>query len=387
MAVHRTGVVQVGRGEDEGELLRIERRAPVAVAPALRTWHAALVEAELGREPGVTRRKAALRVLHFVGFLGLGEKSAQRAVEFRLWVVLAVGHVVKVPAVDQAVHARRDQVGNVVHELAPFGALRKVRLASAPDQLERIACVSTLRRRGKKDEKEKKTLWPAPQGPMLRMQLGLALERDRVAREFRVTHQDFAQRCDDLLCLGVVPREDALHVVARDAVERRAVRRLDAEQMRERVERFAAADRHVAGQGFLVAVDEHRGLPGRAHRAVLRAARRAARDTEGLVAEGAVRRRAENLRRQAGLAIEHLGAPTARTDVVLLRDGDRREQRGDSSDCYELLHFLSLPLFWRSGGRNGKSFLAARATAVKARTISWCLSAVFVLRPRYFGFL
>jgi hypothetical protein len=37
--------------------------------------------------------------------------------------------------------------------------------------------------------------------------------------------------------------------------------------------------------------------------------------------------------------------------------------------------------------RNEKSFLAARATAVKARTISWCLSGLFVLRARYFSFV
>src|SRR5258706_2753218 len=161
-------------------------------------------------------------------------------------------------------------------------------------------------------------------------------ERRRVARELRVTGENGLQVRRDLLRVDAAAREDARHVVLRDATEGDAVLALDAEQVRQRLERFTAADRHVARQRFLVAVDEQRRLPARRHLAVLRAAGRAARDTERLVAERAVGRYREDLRSQAGLAVEHLRAPAAGTDVV--RHGGRRSERQHRSHYENLLH-------------------------------------------------
>jgi hypothetical protein len=71
------------------------------------------------------------------------------------------------------VHARRDQVWDVVQELAPLGALGELQGAGALNQL-----VGVARGRGgkprEKQQQEKKTLWPAPQGFALRVQLAVA---------------------------------------------------------------------------------------------------------------------------------------------------------------------------------------------------------------------
>jgi len=62
-----------------------------------------------------------------------------------------------------------------VQQLAPFGALGELQGAGALDQLVGVAAVGG---RGdkprKKQQQEKKTLWPAPQGFALRVQLAVA---------------------------------------------------------------------------------------------------------------------------------------------------------------------------------------------------------------------
>jgi hypothetical protein len=103
------------------------------------------------------------------------EKAAQRGLELGARVVLAVGRVEKLAAVDQAVQARCDQVGDVVQELAPLGALGELQGAGALDQLIGVGTVGG--RGGKpreKQQQEKKTLWPEPQGFALRVQLAEA---------------------------------------------------------------------------------------------------------------------------------------------------------------------------------------------------------------------
>src|SRR5262245_9918686 len=104
-----------------------------------------------------------------VGFRRLGEKSAQRGLELGLRVVLAVARVVEVAAVDQAVNARRDQVGNVMQQLAPLGTLGELERARALGELVGIAGGERPRRG--EEQQEKKTPWPAPRGSTLRMQL------------------------------------------------------------------------------------------------------------------------------------------------------------------------------------------------------------------------
>src|SRR5688572_17564450 len=168
---------------------------------------------------------------------------------------------------------------------------------------------------------------------------GVCLERCRVAGELRVCVQHVAQNRQDIFRGGAAAREDALHVVAGRTVERGLVCGLDAQQMRERVERLTAADRHVARQALLVAVDEHRGLPGRAHGAVLRATRGAEADAESLIEESAVRNTRERLRDDSGLTVENLGAPAAATNVVdLCESRCGHQQDCGSGDSCELFH-------------------------------------------------
>jgi hypothetical protein len=62
-----------------------------------------------------------------------------------------------------------------VQELAPLGALGELEGAGALDQLVGVAAVGS--RGGKareKQQQEKKTLWPEPQGFALRVQLAVA---------------------------------------------------------------------------------------------------------------------------------------------------------------------------------------------------------------------
>jgi len=62
-----------------------------------------------------------------------------------------------------------------VQELAPFGPLGELQAAGALDQLVGVGAVGG---RGgnprEKQQQEKKTLWPAPQGFALRVQLAVA---------------------------------------------------------------------------------------------------------------------------------------------------------------------------------------------------------------------
>jgi hypothetical protein len=83
-------------------------------------------------------------VLDFIAFFRCREKSAQRGFEFRPRIALAVGRVIERAAVDQAVEARRDQVGYIVDELAPFRALGEPGFARARDQLARITAVGRV---------------------------------------------------------------------------------------------------------------------------------------------------------------------------------------------------------------------------------------------------
>jgi hypothetical protein len=96
----------------------------------------------------------------------------QRRVELGARIVLAAGRVEELAAVDQAVNAGRDQVGDVVDELAPFGALGEPQGARALDQLAGIVRCGCPRREG--GEQEKKAPWPAPRGLVLRVQWILA---------------------------------------------------------------------------------------------------------------------------------------------------------------------------------------------------------------------
>jgi hypothetical protein len=59
-----------------------------------------------------------------------------------------------------------------MHQLAPLGALGEPQAARALDQLVRVAAIGG-RRAADQEQKEKKTLWPAPQGFALRLQLWL----------------------------------------------------------------------------------------------------------------------------------------------------------------------------------------------------------------------
>jgi hypothetical protein len=60
-----------------------------------------------------------------------------------------------------------------MHQLAPLGALGELQGAGARRQLAGVAAVGS-RGPGDKQQQEKKTLWPAPQGFALRMQLAWA---------------------------------------------------------------------------------------------------------------------------------------------------------------------------------------------------------------------
>src|SRR5262249_41379657 len=175
----------------------------------------------------------------------------------------------------------------------------------------------------------KKTPSGKPLGVSLRLSAGL--DRSRVLRQLVVRAQNLPQGHDAVVG-GASRREDHRDVRLHDATERGAVLLANADQVCERVERLAVADGHVASQAVLVAVDEHRGLPGRAHYAILGAAGCASGDAERLVARGAVGGHGENLRRDAALTVEQLGAPAAGADVVLLSKRKRGYRGNHNSD-------------------------------------------------------
>jgi hypothetical protein len=96
-------------------------------------------------------------MLLLVGLRSLGEEAAQRRLELRARVVLAVGSVVERASVDLAVQPRCDQVGNVVQQLAPLRAPGELEAARALDQLVGVAAVGGRGAR-EKVQLEKKTL-------------------------------------------------------------------------------------------------------------------------------------------------------------------------------------------------------------------------------------
>src|SRR5690606_7297922 len=106
--------------------------------------------------------------------------------------------------------------------------------------------------------------WSAPQKktPSAKHWVSASTERtpsDRrgIGRKSFVLRQHLFQRRHDGIGGSVGRGENAPEVLPGRGVERRPVRLLHAQELRQGVERLAAADGHVARQLLLVAVDEH----------------------------------------------------------------------------------------------------------------------------------
>ena len=157
VAVHRRRVVQIRRGEDERQALRIQRRVPFAKARASAQWQAAAVEPQLLVEPSAPCDEGALGILPLGRLLDVGEEAGERRFELGLRPGLALGRVVEAAVVEQAVQPGADQVGLVVHELAPLGTLGEPELARARDQRREVGVIGAERgeRREQRDENQR----------------------------------------------------------------------------------------------------------------------------------------------------------------------------------------------------------------------------------------
>ncbi len=138
VAEHRGRVVQVGRGEDQGDPLGIDRGEPVRQARAGLLLQPGGVETEHALQPMVPGRKGALRVLRLIARGRAGKERRERRLELGLGVDLAVRRVEEAWAVDQAGRGGAQQTRAIVAEIEPLPAAREVLGAGARDQLVKV---------------------------------------------------------------------------------------------------------------------------------------------------------------------------------------------------------------------------------------------------------
>jgi hypothetical protein len=107
-------------------------------------WHEPLrIEPELAVEPGITRDEPALRMLSLRCLLDRGEETCERGFDLGLRVGLTIRRIEKLGAVDQAVHARSEEVRRVMQQLMPLDAVAKSKHAGPSDEIFKIL-VATL---------------------------------------------------------------------------------------------------------------------------------------------------------------------------------------------------------------------------------------------------
>jgi hypothetical protein len=76
--VHRRGIIEVRRGEDQRHALRVQSLAPLVKSRAGLPAHARPVKCELPVEPVVAGDEGALGVLDLLGLLCVGEEGGER---------------------------------------------------------------------------------------------------------------------------------------------------------------------------------------------------------------------------------------------------------------------------------------------------------------------